>query len=97
MTDSETPTKMKRLSCSYHSIIDTSEFNASISKGVSGAVVDENFLADQHQHQHSASRCVGDLDTITSEGKQSADSLPMPLTGGVCDYLEMASFGTDDI
>ena len=86
MTDSETPTKMKRLSCSYHSIIDTSEFNASISKGVSGAVVDEKFMGDL-----SASRCVGDLDKIISEGKQSADSLPMPLTGGVYDYLEMAS------
>ena len=69
---------MKRLSCSYYSKIDTAEFNASISKGVSGAVVDENFLGDL-----SASRCVGDLDTIISEGKQSADSLPMPLTSGV--------------
>ena len=97
---------MKRLSCSYYSKIDTAEFNASISGGVSGAVVDENcvgaLVASRCFNSGAdGENCVGDLDRsqerIKSEGKPFADSLPMPLTGGVCDYLEIAGSGTDEI
>ena len=58
---------MKRLSCSYYSKIDTAEFNASISGGVSGAVVDENCVgvlvaSSCFNSGTGVENCIGDLD-----------------------------------